>query len=120
MGGLSGRRKIANLWKRFSLQPVLPQPQPDSTPVASPSLANLPGAPVVLGPLLVAAPPLPVPVHRAHYDLRHTFTGPVSVESASGETFRVGNAPNVAQPSVPAATSPVVRPCPGRIRHFKI
>lgn len=95
---------------------MLPQPQPDNSSVATPP-ANLPEAPVVSGPLLVAAPPLPVPAHRAHYDLRHTFMGVTSVESASGE---VGKAPNVAQPSVAVAAGPVVHPCPGRIRHFKI
>lgn len=99
---------------------MLPQPQQDNSPVAPPSPANLPTAPVVLGPL-VAAPLLSLPVHRAHHNLRHTFMGAASVESASGEAFHVGKAPNVAQPSMPpAAAGPVVPPCPGRIRHFKI
>ncbi|ELK37406.1 Alpha-2-HS-glycoprotein [Myotis davidii] len=110
-GPLNENEKVAVTCTVF-----LTQPQPDNSPVATPP-ANLPEAPAVLGPLLVAAPPLPVPVNRAHYDLRHTFTGGASVESASGE---VGKAPKVAQPSVAVAAGPVVHSCPGRIRHFKI
>ncbi|XP_036208054.1 alpha-2-HS-glycoprotein [Myotis myotis] len=110
-GPLNGNEKVAVTCTVFPIQP-----QPDNSPVATPP-AKLPEAPVVLGPLLLAAPPLPVPVHRAHYDLRHTFSGGASVESASGE---VGKAPNVAQPSVAVAAGPVVHLCPGRIRHFKI
>ncbi|XP_023606250.1 alpha-2-HS-glycoprotein [Myotis lucifugus] len=110
-GPVNGNEKVAVTCTVFPTQP-----QPDNSPVATPP-ANLPEAPVGSGPLLVAAPPLPVPVHRAHYDLRHTFSGAASVESASGE---VGKAPNVAQPSVAVAPGPVVQPCPGRIRHFKI
>ncbi|XP_054567431.1 alpha-2-HS-glycoprotein isoform X1 [Eptesicus fuscus] len=96
------------------------QLQPDNSPVASPSTDNLPAAPMVLGPLLGAAPPLPLLANRAHHDLRLTLMDAVSVESASGESFHAGKAPNVVQPSMPAAVSPVVHPCPGRIRHFKI
>ncbi|XP_046956203.1 alpha-2-HS-glycoprotein isoform X2 [Lynx rufus] len=109
-------------------KPVLPQPQPDGTeasPVAdsavpAPSPADPPAAALVVGPVVVAAPQAPLPGHRAHYDLRHAFMGVASVESASGEAVHVGKVPNVAQPSVPVAAGPVVRPCPGRIRHFKI
>ncbi|XP_025769675.1 alpha-2-HS-glycoprotein isoform X2 [Puma concolor] len=109
-------------------KPVLPQPQPDGTeasPVAdsavtAPPPADPPAAALVVGPVVVAAPQAPLPGHRAHYDLRHAFMGVASVESASGEAVHVGKVPNVAQPSVPAAAGPVVRPCPGRIRHFKI
>lgn len=95
---------------------------PDGTNVPSPMVASAapaspPAAVVMVGPVVVAAPP---PVHRAHYDLRHAFTGVASVESASGEAFHVGKAPVVAQPGVAVAAGPVVRPCPGRIRHFKI
>ncbi|KAM5332910.1 alpha-2-HS-glycoprotein [Glossophaga mutica] len=111
----------------FQTQPVLPQPQPDTntpTPgvasaVPPPPPANLPAAAMVAGPLVVAAPPPAAPVNRAHYDLRHTF-GVASVESASGEAFQVGKAHTAVQPGVAAATGPLVRPCPGRIRHFKI
>ncbi|XP_047731692.1 alpha-2-HS-glycoprotein isoform X2 [Prionailurus viverrinus] len=109
-------------------KPVLPQPQPDGTeasPVAdsavpAPPPADPPAAALVVGPVVVAAPQAPLPGHRAHYDLRHAFMGVASVESASGEAVHVGKVPNVAQPSVPVAAGPVVRPCPGRIRHFKI
>uniref|UniRef100_A0A667GPH6 Alpha-2-HS-glycoprotein n=1 Tax=Lynx canadensis TaxID=61383 RepID=A0A667GPH6_LYNCA len=109
-------------------KPVLLQPQPDGTeasPVAdsavpAPSPADPPAAALVVGPVVVAAPQAPLPGHRAHYDLRHAFMGVASVESASGEAVHVGKVPNVAQPSVPVAAGPVVRPCPGRIRHFKI
>lgn len=97
-----------------------PQTQPDNSPVASPSPANLPAAPAVLGPLLMAAPPLPLQANRAHHDLRHFLMGTASVESASGEVFQTGKAATVVQPSVAAAAGPVVPPCPGRIRHFKV
>ncbi|XP_024898125.1 alpha-2-HS-glycoprotein isoform X2 [Pteropus alecto] len=110
-------------------KPVLPQPQPEGTnsptPAETPAKplsppANLPAATVVVGPLVAAAPPPSLPVHRAHYDLRHAFGGVASVESASGEAFLVEKAPTVVQPGVAVAAGPVVRPCPGRIRHFKI
>ncbi|XP_023381208.1 alpha-2-HS-glycoprotein isoform X2 [Pteropus vampyrus] len=110
-------------------KPVLPQPQPEGTNSPTPAEtsakplsppANLPAATVVVGPLVAAAPPPSLPVHRAHYDLRHAFAGVASVESASGEAFLVEKAPTVVQPGVAVAAGPVVRPCPGRIRHFKI
>ncbi|XP_024416620.1 alpha-2-HS-glycoprotein isoform X2 [Desmodus rotundus] len=112
----------------FQTEPKLPQPQPDTytlTPGVASAVpatlpANLPAAAMVVGPLVVAVPPPPAPVNRAHYDLRHTFTGVASVESASGEAFQVGKVHTVVQPDVAAATRPLVRPCPGRIRHFKI
>ncbi|XP_036883453.1 alpha-2-HS-glycoprotein [Sturnira hondurensis] len=112
----------------FQTQPVLLQPQPDTnTPtsgvasaVPPPPPANLLAGGKVVRPLLVAAPPPSVPVNQAHHDLRHTFPGVASVESASGEAFQVGKAHTAVQPGVPAATGPLVRPCPGRIRHFKI
>lgn len=88
--------------------------------VPTPPAVDPPAAALVVGPVVVAAPQAPLPGHRAHYDLRHAFVGVASVESASGEAFHVGKVPHVAQPSVPAAAGPVVRPCPGRIRHFKI
>lgn len=108
---------------------MLLKPQPDTnTPttgvdsaVPTPPSANLPAASmVVVGPLVVAAPPPSAPVNRAHYDLRNTFTGAASVESASGEAFQVGKAHTAVEPGMAAATRPLVRPCPGRIRHFKI
>lgn len=127
------KRKAANLRKQSSLQPVLPQPQPDGAEagplITAPGSAGLalspagqPAASLVVGPRAVAAPPMPPPVYPAHYDLRHAFSGVASVESASGEAFHVGKTPKVAQPSIPAPEGPVpvVRPCPGRIRHFKI
>ncbi|XP_030712629.1 alpha-2-HS-glycoprotein isoform X1 [Globicephala melas] len=114
-------------------KPVLPQPQPDGAEAgpltaapgsAGPALspAGQPAASLVVGPRAVAAPPMPPPVYPAHYDLRHAFSGVASVESASGEAFHVGKTPKVAQPSIPAPEGPVpvVRPCPGRIRHFKV
>uniref|UniRef100_A0A8C3XDR8 Alpha-2-HS-glycoprotein n=1 Tax=Catagonus wagneri TaxID=51154 RepID=A0A8C3XDR8_9CETA len=125
------RRKAATVLCS-SLQPVVPQPQPagdeaSATPAADaaappPPPADLPAASLVVGPMVVAVPPGIPPVHRSHYDLRHTFSGVASVESSSGEAFHVGKTPKVAQPGIPAAdgTVPVVRPCPGRIRHFKI
>ncbi|XP_068401551.1 alpha-2-HS-glycoprotein [Eschrichtius robustus] len=130
---VAGGEDVAVTCTVFQTQPVLPQPQPDGakagplTPAqgsAGPALspAGLPAASLVVGPRAVAAPPIPPPVHPAHYDLRHAFSGVASVESASGETFHVGKTPKVAQPSVPAPEGPVpvVRPCPGRIRYFKI
>lgn len=112
---------MANLRKQFSCYPVLLQPQPASTdaPVVTSDAPVPPPAAMKVRPLVVAAPPPAPPVHQAHYDLRHTFTGVASVESASGETF-LGKATTVVQPGVPVAAGPVVRPCPGRIRHFKI
>ncbi|XP_068820899.1 alpha-2-HS-glycoprotein isoform X2 [Capricornis sumatraensis] len=106
-------------------KPVIPQPQPEGAEagapsavpdaaVPAPSAAGLPVGSVVAGPSVVA---VPLPLHRAHYDLRHTFSGVASVESASGEAFHVGKTPIVGQPSVPGGP---VRLCPGRIRYFKI
>ncbi|XP_036099398.1 alpha-2-HS-glycoprotein [Molossus molossus] len=118
-----GGEDVAVTCAVFQTQPVLPQPQPDTnapTPVGASVVPAPPPAPMVVGPLVVAAPQPVLPVHRAHYDLRHTFTGAASVESASGEAFQVGKAPKVVQPGVVAAVSPVAPPCPGRIRHFKI
>ncbi|KAG5215937.1 hypothetical protein JEQ12_001513 [Ovis aries] len=114
----------------FQTQPVIPQPQPEGAEagapsavpdaavpdaaVPAPSAAGLPVGSVVAGPSVVA---VPLPLHRAHYDLRHTFSGVASVESASGEAFHVGKTPIVGQPSVPGGP---VHLCPGRIRYFKI
>ncbi|XP_019524642.1 PREDICTED: alpha-2-HS-glycoprotein [Hipposideros armiger] len=121
-----GGEDVAVTCTVFPTQPVLPQPQPDginipSSMVSSATPESPPDA-VVVGPLVVAAPQR---VHQAHYDLRHAFMGVASVESASGEAFHVakapvGKAPTVGQPGVAVAAGPVVRPCPGRIRHFKI
>lgn len=91
--------------------------------------ANLPATTAVVGLLRAAAPPPFLPGHRAHFDLRHaiagrTFLGSAmdvaSVESASGEAFHVDKVPIAVQPSVAVAAGPMARPCPGRIRHFKI
>ncbi|CAK7298562.1 Alpha-2-HS-glycoprotein (Fragment) [Vulpes lagopus] len=108
------------------------QPQPDGTEAVGPTVVadpgvtvpeaspDLPAAALVVGPVVVAIPEAPLPEHRAHYDLRHAFMGVASVESASGEAFHVGKVPKVVQPDVAVAAGPVVHPCPGRIRHFKI
>ncbi|XP_054441058.1 alpha-2-HS-glycoprotein [Pteronotus mesoamericanus] len=112
----------------FQTQPVLPQPQPDTnspTPgdalaAPPPPPADQPAAGVAVGPLAGVAPPPAALVNRAHYDLRHTFGNVASVESASGEAVQVGKAPTAVQPDAAAAIKPLVRPCPGRIRHFKI
>ncbi|XP_049631759.1 alpha-2-HS-glycoprotein [Suncus etruscus] len=70
-------------------------------------------AAMVMGPVVMPVPQGP-PEHRAHYDLRHAFSGATSVESSSGETFT-----RMKQPK-PAVVNPLVRPCPGKIRYFKI
>ena len=123
MGISPGRRRKAADPKKHSsfLQPVIPQPQPEGAEagapsavpdaaVPAPSAAGLPVGSVVAGPSVVA---VALPLHRAHYDLRHTFSGVASVESASGEA----KTPIVGQPSVPGGP---VHLCPGRIRYFKI
>uniref|UniRef100_A0A8C7BL63 Alpha-2-HS-glycoprotein n=1 Tax=Neovison vison TaxID=452646 RepID=A0A8C7BL63_NEOVI len=100
------------------------QPQPGDAvadpAVPAPSPANLLADPLLVGPVVVALPEAPLPGHRAHYDLRHAFAGVASVESASGEAFHVGKAPKVVQPNVAVAAGPLVHPCPGRIRYFKV
>ncbi|XP_058919753.1 alpha-2-HS-glycoprotein [Kogia breviceps] len=128
---VAGGEDVAVTCTVFQTQPVLPQPQPDGAEAgilppapgsAGPALSPgvLPAASLVVGPRAVAAPP--IPVSPAHYDLRHAFSGMASVESSSGEAFHVGKTPKVAQPSIPATEGPVpvVRPCPGRIRYFKV
>nr|XP_008505087.1 PREDICTED: alpha-2-HS-glycoprotein [Equus przewalskii] len=126
-----GGEDVAVTCTVFQTQPVVLLPQPDGPdvgvpgPVAdavtpAPSPADLPVASLVVGPVVVAASQLPPPVHRAHYDLRHAFAGVGSGESASGEAFHVEKPPKVAHPNTAAAAGPVVRPCPGRIRYFKI
>ncbi|CAI9175498.1 unnamed protein product [Rangifer tarandus platyrhynchus] len=120
-----GGEDVAVTCTVFQTQPVIPQPQPDGAEAVAPSAvpdaaapapsaAGPPVASVVAGPSVVA---VPLPLHRAHYDLRHTFSGVASVESASGEAFRVGKTPVGGQPGVPGGP---VRLCPGRIRYFKI
>nr|XP_002716503.3 alpha-2-HS-glycoprotein [Oryctolagus cuniculus] len=114
----------------FPAQPVVPQPQPDVAGAAAvePAPAVDPASPVsppdgqspsslVVGPVLVAQAPAPP---RAHYDLRQTFAGVPSMESGSGEAFHPGKVPVVVQPSVGAAPGPVITPCPGKVRYFKI
>ncbi|XP_049730776.1 alpha-2-HS-glycoprotein [Elephas maximus indicus] len=119
-----GGEDVAVTCMVFQTQPVVPQPQPDGTNAAAPtpavdpataepSPAGPPVAAVVVGPLVLAAPQGP-PLHRAHYDLRHAFTGVVSVESASGEAF------HPVKPPVVVGPGPRVHSCPGRIRYFKV
>lgn len=124
-----GGEDVAVTCTVFQTQPLPPQPQPGDGvalgPVADPAVpatspAVLPAAALVVGPVVVAVPEAPLPGHRAHYDLRHAFTGMASVESASGEALHVEKAPKVMQPTIAVAAGPVVRPCPGRIRYFKI
>ncbi|XP_076724370.2 alpha-2-HS-glycoprotein isoform X7 [Callospermophilus lateralis] len=110
-------------------KPVVIQPQPDAnvatpdavveqaTPASLP--AGQPEASLVVGPMVVS-PPRGPPSHRVHYDLRYAFSGVASVESASGEAFHPEKPHKVTQPGVAGAAGPLVRPCPGRIRHFKI
>uniref|UniRef100_A0A8C8ZYY3 Alpha-2-HS-glycoprotein n=1 Tax=Prolemur simus TaxID=1328070 RepID=A0A8C8ZYY3_PROSS len=126
-----GQEDVVVTCTLFQTQPVVPQPQPDGThgvvptsapvdPAASVSPpAGPPAASLVVGPMVVAAHSRP-PMHQAHYDLRHAFSGVASVESASGETFHLGKSPPVVQPGVAGAAGPVVPPCPGRIRYFKV
>lgn len=99
------------------------QPQPASVDAAGPAPAvdqAVPPAPPADPPapasLVVAVPPGP-PAHRTHHDLRHAFSPVASVESASGE---VVNLPKVVQSGPAGAADPAIRPCPGRVRHFRI
>ncbi|XP_027807355.1 alpha-2-HS-glycoprotein isoform X1 [Marmota flaviventris] len=124
-----GGEEVAVTCTLFQTQPVVIQPQPDAnvatpdavveqaTPASLP--AGQPAASLVVGPMVVS-PPRGPPSHRVHYDLRYAFSGVDSVESASGEAFHPGKPHKVTQPGVADAAGPLVRPCPGRIRHFKI
>ncbi|ELV09450.1 alpha-2-HS-glycoprotein [Tupaia chinensis] len=125
-----GGEEVAVTCTVFQTQPVVPQPQPDGTnqtasspavvpDAPSPPPASPPAASLVVGPMVVKTPQKP-PLHQAHYDLRHTFSGVASVESASGEAFHQAKAPSVAQPGVAVATGPAPPVCPGRIRYFKV
>ncbi|XP_012497162.1 PREDICTED: alpha-2-HS-glycoprotein [Propithecus coquereli] len=126
-----GQEEVAVTCTLFQTQPVVPQPQTDGTdaiastsaPVDPPASVSPPASPpaasLVVGPMVVATHRRP-PLHRAHYDLRHAFSGVASVESASGEMFHWGKSPPVAQPGVAGPAGPVVPPCPGRIRYFKV
>lgn len=107
--------------------PFQTQPQADNTNAPTPAAASagpmsppadLPAASAA--PLVEAVPQPALPVNRAYHDLRHTFTGAASVESASGEMFYVGKPPKLVQPSMAVSSVPALRPCPGRVRHFKI
>nr|XP_006201049.1 alpha-2-HS-glycoprotein [Vicugna pacos] len=122
---VDGAEDVTVTCNLFQTQPVTPQPQPEApTPVAEADALGL--APVVQPepePLEMIPPnPIPEPLNRAHYDLRHAFAGVASVESSSGEAFHVGKTPKGVLPGTPAAggPGPVIRPCPGRIRYFKI
>ncbi|KAG8516014.1 Alpha-2-HS-glycoprotein [Galemys pyrenaicus] len=86
--------------------PVVDVAAPTSSP-ANPA----PAAVVVVAP---AGPPS----SGAHHDLRHSSS--TSVESASGESPGVMKQPKPAKPGMAGAAGPLVRPCPGRIRHFKV
>ncbi|XP_012890235.1 PREDICTED: alpha-2-HS-glycoprotein isoform X1 [Dipodomys ordii] len=90
-------------------------PSADQSPPA-PTPAGPPVASLVVGPMVMEVPQGPA-VGGTHHDLRHTFSGVVSVESASGEAFNSEKAPQVTQLG---AAGPVVRHCPGRVRYFKI
>ncbi|KAM6223179.1 alpha-2-HS-glycoprotein [Rhynchocyon petersi] len=126
-----GGEDVAATCTVFQTQPVLPQPQPDGAAVdpalPPPPSPNQPDSlPPPLSPnqpaaLMAAAGPPVAPVHPVHYDLRHAFSGVASVESASGEAFRPVEPPVVlGSGPVVVGPGPVVRPCPGRIRYFKI
>ncbi|XP_006884228.1 PREDICTED: alpha-2-HS-glycoprotein [Elephantulus edwardii] len=122
-----GGEDVAVTCTLFQTQPVLPQPPPEGAtpPVAVDVALPAPAVPDPPVSALVAAGPKVVPVHQTHYDLRHAFTGAVSVESTSGEAFHSVKPPAVGPGLVVQAgpvegPGPVVRPCPGRIRHFKI
>uniref|UniRef100_A0A8D2CQ48 Alpha-2-HS-glycoprotein n=1 Tax=Sciurus vulgaris TaxID=55149 RepID=A0A8D2CQ48_SCIVU len=113
----------------FQPQPVVMQPLPDGANAANPAAAveqatpaSLPAGPPAapLGWTMVVSAPRGPPLNRAHYDLRYAFSGVASVESASGEAFQPAKPPKVTQPGVADAVGPLVLPCPGRIRHFKI
>ncbi|XP_037694713.1 alpha-2-HS-glycoprotein [Choloepus didactylus] len=125
-----GGEEVAVTCKVFQTQPVVPTPQPEdtvealrtpgvglsvpTTPTDQPATA-LEGKPMVVEP-----PPGPPLVHRKHHDLRHTFPGMHSLESASGEVFSPVKPHVEVKPGVLLPGSPVVHPCPGRIRHFKV
>ncbi|CAO2631391.1 Ahsg [Lemmus lemmus] len=116
-----GDEEVSVACKVFPKQLVSLQPQPASVDVAGPAPAvdqAAPSAPPANPPasLLVAAPPSP-PVHRTHHDLRHAFSPVASVESASGEVVSL---PKVVQSGPAGAADPAVRPCPGRVRYFRI
>ncbi|XP_025232040.1 alpha-2-HS-glycoprotein isoform X4 [Theropithecus gelada] len=115
-------------------KPATSQPQPEGANEAVPTPVVDADAPAsyplgASGPLptgspidthlLVAAPPV-VPMHLSHYDLRHLFMGVVLLGSRSGEALHPRKTRSVVQPSVGAAAGPVVPPCPGRVRHFKV
>ncbi|XP_012366159.1 alpha-2-HS-glycoprotein isoform X1 [Nomascus leucogenys] len=129
-----GGEEVAVTCTVFQTQPVTSQPQPEGadeavpTPVVDPDARPSPplGAP---GPPpaglpphshVLAAAPQALPSHRAHYDLRHVFMGVVRLGSPLGEALHPQKTHPVVQPSVGAAAGPVVPPCPGRIRHFKV
>lgn len=111
-----------NLPKKMVLSLLVSlQPQPASVDAAGPAPAvdqAAPPAPPAIPPasLMVAVPPGP-PAHRTHHDLRHAFSPVASVESASGEVVSL---PKVVQSGPADAAGPAVRPCPGRVRHFRI
>ncbi|KAM4888695.1 alpha-2-HS-glycoprotein [Thomomys bottae] len=125
-----GGKEISVTCTMFPTQPVVPQPQPDgaNTPnppsvdqtAPAPTAAGPPVASLVGGPLVAAAPQGSPVGHQTHYDLRNAFSSVASVESASGEAFHTGVVPKVTQHAAAGAAGPLVRPCPGRIRHFKI
>ncbi|KAM9225342.1 alpha-2-HS-glycoprotein [Dugong dugon] len=125
-----GGEDVAVTCMVFQTQPVVLQPQADGNNVTVPPLAvdpvapqptpaKLPAAAQVKVPLVAAAPRRHL-LHRAHYDPPRAFSGVASVESASGEAFHSGKPPVVVGLAPTGPAGPVVHPCPGRIRHFKI
>ncbi|XP_002914863.3 alpha-2-HS-glycoprotein [Ailuropoda melanoleuca] len=126
-----GGEDVAVTCTVFQTQPLLPQPQPEGPDAVAvdpradpavpvPSQADVPVASLVVGPVVAAVPEAPLPGHRTHYDLRRAFTGVVSEESASGEAVHVEKGPTVVQPGIAVVPDPALRPCPGRIRYFKV
>nr|XP_020029675.1 alpha-2-HS-glycoprotein isoform X1 [Castor canadensis] len=106
------------------------QPQPDVAKTADPipaveqpapalPSAGPPAPSVTLGHVMVAVRPRP-PQNWAHYDLRNSFSGVASAESASGEAFPPETPPKVTHPGAAGPGGPLVRPCPGKVRHFKL
>ncbi|KAI5940256.1 alpha-2-HS-glycoprotein [Manis javanica] len=110
----------------FPKELVVLQPQPDgadaeaTTSVVGAAVPASLAAVQLVGFLLARDVPVAPPVHQAHYDLHNSFAGVASVESASGEAFHVEKISKEAQPGIILGPGPVVRPCPGRIRHFKV
>uniref|UniRef100_G1L2K2 Alpha-2-HS-glycoprotein n=1 Tax=Ailuropoda melanoleuca TaxID=9646 RepID=G1L2K2_AILME len=98
-----GGEDVAVTCTVFQTQPLLPQPQPEG-----------PDA-VAVDPR--ADPAVPVP---SQADVPVASLVVVSEESASGEAVHVEKGPTVVQPGIAVVPDPALRPCPGRIRYFKV